>query len=294
MKYNELCRRITDRMIASLESGKTGEIKPLWHQKPSSWWPTNATTNKSYRGINVVLLAEASDTHDYASSTWATYKQWHGVGAQVRKGERGHQLVKWVPKKSKDDPEVQSSEPRLIPLTFSVFNADQVDGWETEVRYQHSPVERAEAWIAASQAVINYEGNRAFYSPKVDQIWMPPKSVFPDQVDFYSVLCHELVHWTSHMSRLDRPNQNQKSSNEYAFEELIAELGAAFGCARLGLSVEPRADHGAYLAHYVALMRADPMVLVKAATKAQQAVEFIEGFQPPELADETAPEAIAA
>ena len=57
----------------------------------------------------------------------------------------------------------------------------------------------------------------------------------------------------------------------YAAEELIAELGAAFTCAHLGLSTEPRADHAQYIQSWLKVLRADNRAIFTAASKAQRA-----------------------
>lgn len=288
MNYTALCERITNRIITQLETGDHNTtIRPLWHRNPTSWFPTNATTGKPYGGVNVVILADTADEHDYDTALWATYKQWQSQDAQVRKGERGTRLIKWVTKKSEPDSANTDADKqqRLLPVTFTVFNASQVDNWQPPItEFAHTPIERAERWIANTGAAINHQGNRAYYRPSSDQITMPEPTQFEDRIDYYAVTCHELIHWTAHPTRLDRPSAT-RDTDEYAFEELIAELGAAFTCARLGLSNEPRVDHADYLAYYIALLKTDPAILVKAASRAQRATEHLESLQPPEPND---------
>jgi antirestriction protein ArdC len=58
-------------------------------------------------------------------------------------------------------------------------------------------------------------------------------------------------------------------------EELIAELTAAFTCAHLGLSSEPRPDHAQYIASWVRVLKADKRAIFTAASQAQKAADFI-------------------
>jgi len=88
---------------------------------------------------------------------------------------------------------------------------------------------------------------------------------------------YEHVHWTSHTSRLNRPELGHPfDSPDYAAEELVAELGAAIGCARLGISPQPRPNHAAYLAHWLKALDADPKALFRSAAAAQRAVDLLE------------------
>ena len=127
------------------------------------------------------------------------------------------------------------------------------------------------------------DSGRAFYSPASDSIQMPPRNGFvatetsTANETYHSTLLHELGHWTGHKSRLDR--LDLKSQHGYAFEELIAELAATYQCVRLGVSSAPRADHAQYLSGWLAALRGDKRLIVKAASRAQAAVDYIEGLQ---------------
>src|ERR1019366_9223104 len=110
-------------------------------------------------------------------------------------------------------------------------------------------------------------GNQAFYSPASDHIQMPPFGAFAENVPYYSTLAHEHTHWTAPSSRCNRELGKRFGDSAYAAEELIAELGAAFTCAHLGLSTEPRADHAAYIDSWLKVLRR----LTKGQSSPQQA-----------------------
>ena len=91
---------------------------------------------------------------------------------------------------------------------------------------------------------------------------------------------HELIHWTSHKSRLDRRfNAKRFGDNGYAREELVAELGAAFLSADLGITPEIREAHAAYLAHWLEALQEDSRAIFSAAAHAQRAADFLQGLQ---------------
>lgn len=301
MNYTELCEQVTASIIDSLESGQASEWSAPWHRIGSSWAPRNAKTAKYYGGSNVIALAcEAMEpTHptldEYPSPWWATYRQWSDLGGQVRKGERITSIVKWVPKaknKTKNEPAPPTTPdgtpmnhlygPQLIPKVYGVFNLAQVDGWEPPAPAglaNHTPIEAAETWIASSRANITYGSNQAFYSPSHDRIEVPAIGQYNDPLDHYATVCHELTHWTSAAHRLNRQLGERFGDDACAAEELVAELGAAFTTARLGITNTPRADHVNYLGQWLRILKADPKALFAAASQAQKAVDYIAALQ---------------
>jgi antirestriction protein ArdC len=159
-----------------------------------------------------------------------------------------------------------------------VFNAAQVDGYTPKAEPELTLNERtanAEAFFAGVGADVGHGGNRAYYSPSSDHIQMPPFQAFDESVSYYSTLAHEHTHWTASAGRCDRQLGKRFGDNAYAAEELIAELGAAFTCAQLGLSTEPRADHAAYIESWLKVLKADKRAIFTAASKAQQACDWL-------------------
>jgi antirestriction protein ArdC len=159
-----------------------------------------------------------------------------------------------------------------------VFNAAQVDGYSPATdEYMPMPerMAHAEAFFRGVGADVRHGGNQAFYSPVTDHIQMPPFQAFSEAVPYYSTLAHEHTHWTANAGRCDRQLGKRFGDSAYAAEELIAELGAAFTCAHLGLSTEPRADHAAYIQSWLRVLKADKRAIFTAASKAQQACDWM-------------------
>jgi len=255
-----------------------------WHTSGKfAFSPINVSSKKPYRGINTVCLWSAAQTKGYERGEWATYQQWQDKGAQVRKGEKATTVVFWKfandSKESQDDGDQSPSSSRLIfTRGYSVFNAAQVDGYTPKAESDMpmpERIERADAFFQAIGAIVRHGGNRAFYAPDADYIQMPPFGAFVENVSYYSTLAHEHTHWTAKDNRSDRQLGKRFGDNAYAAEELIAELGAAFTCAHLGLSTTPREDHAQYINSWLKVLKADKRAIFTAASKAQHAADFM-------------------
>jgi antirestriction protein ArdC len=239
-----------------------------------------------YRGINQLLLTLTAMQMGYRSRHWLTFKQAIELGGAVRKGEKSTEIV-FYKKLTVEDREAPAGEERekQIPLlrSYRVFNADQCDGLPARFQPAPAPVivdtkERdaaAEAALRSSGAEIKETGGQAFYSPGQDVVVMPPFATFATCGGFLSTLAHELIHWTGHKSRLDRLKNTPFGTPSYAREELVAEIGAAFVCARLGIAGEHIDNHAAYLKSWLGVLKEDKRAIFKAAAFAQTAADLV-------------------
>jgi antirestriction protein ArdC len=276
-KGTDTMEAMTARFIARIEEGTAGKWDKPWVPMMNGTMPVNACTGKPYRGGNVLIGWLTAELCGYTSPWWATYKQWAELGGQVRKGEKGTTMVFWqfVTKTDADGTERDVA----FAKTFSVFHADQQDGWEAPTADELDTPDRhdaAERWFGATGADWSeVQGDRACYSPTTDKITVPLLGQFADAGAFYATLAHEHIHWTGHKDRANRDLTGRFGDESYAMEELVAELGAAFVCGTLGLSAVPRDDHASYLAHWVKVLKADGRALWAAASKAQQAHDWL-------------------
>lgn len=271
---------VTNKIIDLMDQHGTGWVKP-WASTGGNGLQISADSGKAYRGINQLLLL----CSEFGDHRWATYKAWQRMGAQVRKGEKGTSILFFKPLEITDK---QTGEEKTIPMArvYTVFNADQVDGAEplpiADLPNEAERLSAVEAFVSATGADIRHGQSGAFYKPTADWVGMPNREAFTSTEHstatecYYSTLLHELTHWTGHRSRLNRDQSNRFGDQAYAFEELVAELGAAFACAALGISNEPRPDHAQYLAHWRAVLKKDNRAIVTAAKLAQQAFEYLE------------------
>lgn len=271
----DLYQQVTDRLVEAIEQSD-GKVHLPWHRGSANIFPTNIDTGNGYQGINVLNLWLIAQGRGFSSGTWGTYKQWAGKGCQVRKGEKASHIVFFKEIEVENEGE---KEKRRMLRGYAVFNGDQVDGWEPPDVPDHGPIERLEAAekaVQATKAQIIHGGAQAFYRRSDDTVHMPDEGRFHAEnrtEAYYSVLWHELTHWTA--PRLQRELGKRFGDEAYAMEELVAELGAAYCCAKLGISTEPREDHAHYIANWLTVFKKDKKAIFQAAARAQEAVDYL-------------------
>jgi antirestriction protein ArdC len=272
---------ITTKIIEQLAAVNPSNYILPWHKKGAQGSARNFISKVEYNGINRLLLDIFQNVFGFSSSQWGTYKQWQEHGAQVRKSEKGSPIIYYSQIRF-EDADTGEEATRGFLKGYTVFNADQVDGYEaTETASpaqvnQDGRLNHAEAFFKKMGSKIYYGGDKAFYMPATDSITVPAFEQFRDATAYYSVLAHEHTHWTGSKSRLNRELKGYKQDPKaYAFEELIAELGASFVCDFLGLANEPRIDHAQYLAAWLKILKEDKRAIFRAATQAQKAVDFM-------------------
>jgi antirestriction protein ArdC len=278
-------RALTEKIIEAMK-GDLRAFKMPWHTGGiPAHLPVNASTDAPYRGVNVLSLWIDALRRQYPSGYWASYKQWQSVGAQVRKGEHGSQIVFYKPL-NPGEPETagEGETPRFVARMTRVFNGAQVEGWTPPSLPSDAgapPDAQAEAFVSATGARIRYGFHTTRYRRDLDDIEMPSPAWFTGSSTstsaqtFYAVLLHELTHWTGATHRLSREFGKRFGDRAYAFEELVAELGAAFLCAALGIANEPRPDHAVYLSSWLKVLEGDARAIFLAASKAQEAAEYL-------------------
>ena len=286
----DLYTRVTAHILADLERGVRPWLQP-WHAAHTTGRVTRPLRHNGtpYRGINILLLWGEAMTKGYAAPIWMTFTQATTLGAHVRKGEHGT-LVVYADTFTRTETNDQGDEvERRIPFlkSYTVFNVEQMAGLPAPYLTAPAPpgdplqlIDRAERFFAATGAVVRHGGDRAYYSPTLDVIQLPPPEAFRDAERYAATKSHEFLHWTKHETRLNRDFGGTRFGDAgYAREELVAELGAAFLCADLGLTPEPRADHAAYLASWLRVLRTDTRAIFTAAAHAQRAVDYLHGLQ---------------
>lgn len=288
----DVYQKVTDQIIAQLQQGTAPWRKP-WNAEHAAGRITRPlrANGIAYRGINVIMLWAAAMERGYAAPLWLTFKQAQELGGHVRKGEKGS-LVVYANTINRTEADAETGEDvdKVIPFMkgYTVFNAEQVDDLPAHFYAMAQPVldpvariAQAEAFFAATGATIRHGGNQAFYTMAEDRVQMPPFETFRDAESYYATLGHELTHWTRHPTRLERDFGRKRWGDAgYAAEELVAELGAAFLCADLGLTPELRDDHAAYIASWLKVLQDDKRAIFTAAAHAQRAADYLHGCQP--------------
>lgn len=285
MSQVDIYESVTAQIIAALEAGTPPWVCP-WNGTDADMAPANLGTRRPYRGINVLLLNLQSMLRGYSSNRWLTYQQARAAGAQVRKGEAGTPIVFFkmheLGAASSVAPALPDAERRVVPLmrTFTVFNAAQIDGLppalltpEADACTTWDCVRTAYRILRESGASIGHGGARAFYLPGEDRIQLPPPTSFANATDYYATALHELTHWTGHPDRCNRVLGRRHGIDAYAFEELVAEMGAAFLTNHCRLP--GRLQHASYIASWLLALRNDKRLIFAAASQAQRASDFL-------------------
>jgi antirestriction protein ArdC len=286
-----LYHEITNRIIAELEAGRVPWVQP-WGTaaaKAPLAMPKNASTDRQYSGVNVLILWGAAIERGFTGQGWLTFRQALSLGSHVRKGERGTTVIyadRFVPTDEKRRAAQTGEDAQAIPFLkrFTVFNIDQCEELPDEIATAAPPPSAdlidptVEALIKASGISFRIGGDRAFYAPTEDLVQVPPPQAYFEPINWHRTALHELGHATGHSSRLNRDQSGCYGTKKYAFEELVAELSAAFSCASLGIM--PTVRHADYIGYWLEVLREDNRAIVRAASQASKAADYLLGFVP--------------
>lgn len=295
----DLFQRVTDKIITVLEQGTLPWRKP-WktekHSQAALCFPVNAITGRAYSGMNVVLLWMDAAEKGFSSNRWLTFGQALEVGGNVRKGEKATLVTFYKPEQPPiDEPAMHQchenagalKSQRSFMTSNHLFNVEQCENLPEKLMLRHSvelpdqhllSIARADQIVANSGVrVIHKFQSHSFYRPQSDTITLPARTQFDSQATYYSTMMHELVHSTGHESRLARDGivscSRKFGDPVYALEELVAEFGAAFLCAELGLNLE--VQHESYIASWLKVLRGDNRAIFKACRLAREAFEYL-------------------
>lgn len=289
--YTDTYQKITDYVLAELEKGKI-----IWQQGwNSSGFPKNIISNQAYRGWNVFFLNFATLINGYAQPHFITFKQAQAKGGTIRKGEKGYPIVYWakiedkrrtiVTKDQQTGDETSRHPAALVPKYYTVFNVDQTEGLD-DLQTPIIPAVPVNTITACEEIVtgmphpprIDYQRNGPYYNRVTDTVVVPPASAFIHTEEMYCTLFHELGHATGHPSRLNRKELVESDGfghEVYSREELTAELTAAYLCGVAGIEQSTLRNSTAYIQGWLAALRNDKTLVIKAAAQAQKAADYI-------------------
>ena len=284
----DLYQDFTDQVIKQMEDNNMNWTKPFTTTILNGHH--NIVSKKPYQGMNCFNIGLSVYKNGFKSNEWATFNQWKNLGAKIKKGSKGTEILYWNIKEYED--KTNKDEKVKIPFLkyFVVFNADQVDGYETKEKglkdFNLKEIDnwkthfKTDTFVENTKADINI-ANKAFYSPNGDFIGMPPKEDFKGDKEntkeqyYYSTLLHELTHWSGHSSRCNRDLKNRFGSKAYAMEELVAEIGSAFLCSHLGVTKAPTPNHGRYLNNWLEVLKEDKKAIFKAFSLSKVSSEYL-------------------
>jgi antirestriction protein ArdC len=282
MNRSEIQEQVTNLIIKELEAGNVP-----WHKgwSTAGFMPSNIVSGKAYSGINALILSIIGS--QYGSPLWLTFKQAQGLGGSVKKGEKGTHITYYskIAKKDKETGELESSFAML--KTYVVFNVEQCEGVEIPEKFkvERDPVavlegiERILATYPNRPEIYYQEQGRAYYSPSADTITLPSLAQFESEFEHAQTITHELTHSTGHTSRLNRwegAKSMEFGCEDYASEELIAELGSVMLLSEVGVPVNIP-NSGAYIKGWLKALKNDKSLVFTAAGKASKAVTLMMG-----------------
>lgn len=281
---HDIYQTITAELAAAIDAG-AGNWRMPWHHEGGTVMRPSSAVGRAYTGINRLVLWASADAKGFKSGTWATYRQWTDVGAQVRRGETGTHVILWKRHERDDQSPVDDDNDdrgaRFFARSFVVFNQSQVDGAPERAAAVSRPIAEtvagAKAYLESIGVAVHYGPWDAYYRPDQDRVYMPERENFDSDDDFISTLGHEIVHSTGSAQRLDRETLRDyfKDRSIRAREELVAEIGASFLMADLGLAYSPRPDHAAYVSSWLTALGNDTRAIFRAAAAAQAATDWI-------------------
>jgi len=299
--------RLVADLIALMEQGLAPWRQP-WRQAAGRH--VNLCSGQPYRGANPVLLSLGMHLRGSALPYWCGWGEARRLGVAPRRGSRGVMILRPLPSPRPQPGAAQRSAPeeggdsdtpaaagegpsrgiRTRPVV--VFNAadlvgdgegsraleERIQRCRAAFRQQQLPepqrLRRASAVLEAWPVPRLEGGNRACYHPGLDRIELPDPDSFPSASSRLATWAHEAIHSTGHPSRLNRNLEGCFGSAAYAREELVAELGAVLLGERLEIGSDT-ANHAAYLAHWCALLRQEPRLLLQVLGDARRAADRI-------------------
>lgn len=280
---SEIRQSITASIVNSLNEGCVPWRK-CWASVGGPRTATNFVTKRPYSGVNVIMTFLAEAKNNWPVSYWATFNQFRSIGCRIRKGEKATTIVYWQQiKKSVKDDNGDAVE-KTIPLlkTWSIFNVAQAEGDAIqnltklpELKTFDDDHSEFNETVEATQARIDFGHEIAAYLPLEDRIVMPDEGRFDSFSDYAATMFHELSHWSQTDNRLG-------IQGTYAENELFAEISSSFLMAALGI---PHADEmrntKAYIQSWLTTLNNDPKSILKAASAASRAADFILSFSRP-------------
>ena len=280
---SDIYSQVNDRLLAALEQG----IIP-WRRPWTGRLPTNYDSGKEYRGVNILTLGITEMVHGYSSPYWLTFRQAQKHGGHIKKGEHASYIVFSEKKIREVEKEDGTKEQKVYHFvkSFPVFNWEQTEGVpKKEAGPALDPdrdlIEVCDSVLSRmpNPPVYRESGSAAYYMPKDDLVNLPPIETFKTTEGYAATKFHEYGHATGHESRLNRPGIMAVAafgSEDYSFEELVAELTSAYLCARTGIN-NTLENSFSYISCWLKVLRNDKTMLLKASGKAMAAVEYIVG-----------------
>jgi antirestriction protein ArdC len=281
----DLDSKIFHSILSGVKANNKDFIKE-WMENYTGVLHYNASTKREYQSLlSWIVLSVISCHCKYKYNLWASKLEWKKAGYSLKKNAQMAFVFHYFSVSGSDDESQDDFTDRYAGFGRKlsvVYNIDEVEGDLAGDKFyggKHKIQELDDSISRLNIAVTFCASNSAYYDASADHIVVPDRAFFKNNnkglVSYYSTLLHEIVHWTGHQSRCNR-NLSNDSEEAYALEELVAEIGSAFLCARFGIAKSPRSSSIAYLTYWLNKFEEDKWIyqLEKAALLANKACYF--------------------
>lgn len=285
-----------------LELLKKGELKwrKAWRDgvkiKGVTYGPQNYVSHNPYKGFNAFAINLHNMIKRKNYMYFLTLKQIKERGGKLKDGAEGVVVAAYIKSEKETphptNPELVNIEIKQGVVSYLVYPLEETIGVKpikrrSEVKEDGKDIDDV---ILKPQTIIDnmpkapqikHGGDRAFYTSGMDYVQMPLKKAFSKISEYYSTLFHELVHSTGHPKRIGRKFGKKFGDKDYAFEELIAELGAAYLCGVSNIEYYTLDNTAAYLKSWASAlsseMKTDKTFFFRAIMAATKASKYIIG-----------------
>lgn len=277
--YQDFCQTHVKTLFQLIDThGSLLKWKKEWHVEGAKTLPHNK--NGLYRGINLTRLLTAQIELGWTSPYWLTFRQVQQLGAHVLKGAKGTKVCFWklLNDENQETPnDDDASDNKIIPLfkTYTVFNLDQTslsEDMDTLELPTLSTMPVAD-WLATLDFSLSHFGKQPHYKGEENVIVIPKKNYFNRIEDYFITLLHEIIHWTGHMTRLNRTSFKRYGEVVYrAEEELVAEIGSVLLASYFNLNGD-LLNHASYVASWK--QHLDEKAIARASSQAAKAFHWL-------------------
>jgi len=256
----------------------------LWRQPVP---PQNGITGHIYQGMNYLTCAMRMFKYGWTDPRFITLKNVIALGGSI-KGHKATPIVYYGPMKYED--KNGDERTRLGGRAYNAWNVEQL-GLESHQDLNQLPVPFPTSAVAKNAriehfikqaGIVRKKDSRAYFNQKDDFIGIPDPSDFYSTDDrsrsenYYSVLLHEIVHWTGAQKRLNRIELKEYHVDKIqrAREELIAEIGSVFFGNKFEIQTHPSNENAAYVQSWIKLLEANQETIYGAAQQANKALQY--------------------
>lgn len=293
-KYvEEKKKEFVDEFIKCLDE----DIMP-WKKGWKMVYHSNVMTKKNYKGFNQLLLMLSCYKNKYTSTKWATFKQVQKINDKLMPKSKATKILFscYYDKKEKktishsDMMHLITNDKRdkedfyFCPKVYNVFNAQNFEKYKEEktsnddiniIANDNNDINIIRNYVEKEKIEILFIGNEACYIPSEHNIYMPMKSQFLNDDEYYSTLLHEIAHSTLNSVERKIPSDIKEKKELYAFEELVAEISSVLLCCEFEINLESIQNNKAYIKGWSNKIKKDSNYLLMAIKNAERICKYI-------------------